>query len=102
MRIGSFHLKISIFFLKIITCIIPMMVSAMASRAQDKRINISSYSFPPGYYNLKNSVDKMRFLEKTIADSLNNGQLTNVYDWASVGLGMAEVNKQDTMRYFLL
>ena len=39
----------------------------------------------------------MRFLEKAIADSLDNDQLTNVYDWASVGLGMAEANRQDTM-----
>ncbi|MEO8415466.1 MAG: histidine kinase [Ginsengibacter sp.] len=73
------------------------MVSAIVSNAQDKRIEISTNPFPPGYFDLKNPVAKMRFLEKAIADSLDNDQLTNVYDWASVGLGMAEANRQDTM-----
>ena len=40
----------------------------------------------------------MRFLVKAITDSLNEDRLTHVYDWARVGLSMAEINNADTMK----
>jgi len=40
----------------------------------------------------------MRFLIKTISDSLDEDQLTHVYNWSRAGLTMAEKNNIDTMK----
>jgi tetratricopeptide (TPR) repeat protein len=58
----------------------------------------SNSSLPPGYTALQTDTARMRFLVKIIEDSLNEGQLTHVYDWAKIGLAMAEKNKVDTMK----
>jgi tetratricopeptide (TPR) repeat protein len=65
--------------------------------AQNKEIVASPVIFPAEYYKLDHSIDKLRFLEKSISDSLSNGQLTHVYDWARVGLKIAESNGPDSM-----
>lgn len=44
----------------------------------------------------------MRFLERVISDSLDEGQLTHVLAWARTGLLMAERNHNDTMKGIFL
>lgn len=83
-------LQIAIIFLTALTFQMP-------SRAQEKMEGNSLSFFPPDYYHLNTATAKMSFLMNAINDSLNEGQLTHVYDWARAGLRMAEVNKEDTM-----
>ena len=40
----------------------------------------------------------MRFLEKAIHDSLDEDQLTHIYEWARAGLALAEQSDVDTMK----
>ena len=42
--------------------------------------------YPPGYNTLQTSKEKMLLLEKAINDSLDEDQLTHVYQWARTGL----------------
>ncbi|MBI1783428.1 MAG: tetratricopeptide repeat protein [Sphingobacteriales bacterium] len=65
--------------------------------AQEKLSPLNNLSFPPAYLQLQSDTARMRFLVKTINDSLDEGQLTHVYDWARVGLSMAEKAKTDSM-----
>jgi len=55
-------------------------------------------SYPPAYRQLTTDTARMRFLVKAIADSLDEDQLTRVYEWSLNGLAMAERNKVDTMK----
>jgi tetratricopeptide (TPR) repeat protein len=66
--------------------------------AQEKPISHSSQLFPSDYYRMNTDVEKMHFLEKAIKDSLDNGQLEKVYDWAKTGLYLAIKNNVDTMK----
>jgi tetratricopeptide (TPR) repeat protein len=67
-----------------------MLIPAMAQRA--------SQNLPPAYQALSSDTARMRWLMKAINDSLDNDQLTPVYDWARKGLAMAESNGVDTMK----
>ncbi len=60
--------------------------------------NEPSAPFPSAYYNLSTDTARMRFLMRTIGDSLNSGQLNLVYDMAREGLALAEKNSVDTMK----
>ena len=84
--------------LQIATICIAIFIILLPAYAQDKKITKSLYSFPLAYNNLQTDTAKMRFLVKAITDSLNEDQLTHVYDWARVGLSMAEINNADTMK----
>lgn len=84
--------------LQIATICIAVFIILLPAYAQDKKITQSLYSFPLAYNNLQTDTAKMRFLVKAITDSLNEDQLTHVYDWARVGLRMAEINNADTMK----
>lgn len=55
-------------------------------------------SFPLAYYNLKSDTARMKFLVKSINDSLYGGQLHSVYALASKGLEMAIENHVDSMK----
>lgn len=59
---------------------------------------VLSSSLPKEYGNLRNDTDRMLFLKKAIADSLDEGQLSLVLDWARIGLSMAEKHHVDTLR----
>jgi len=59
-------------------------------------------SLPAAYQQLRSDTARMRFLERAIADSLDEGQLTHVLDWARIGLAMAEAHKADTMKGIFL
>lgn len=59
-------------------------------------------SLPAAYQQLRSDTARMRFLERAIADSLDEGQLTHVLDWARIGLSMAEAHKVDTMKGIFL
>lgn len=61
-----------------------------------------SAGFPPAYNALTTDTARMRFLEISISDSLDAGQLTPVLGWARLGLQMAEKNKVDTMKGIFL
>jgi len=63
----------------------------------EKQVNVIS-SLPPGYFSLKTDEEKMIFLTKTIADSLNEAQLTYVLAWSQLGLQLAEKNDNDTLK----
>ncbi len=67
--------------LQIATICIAVFVILLPAYAQDKKITQSLYSFPLAYNNLQTDTAKMRFLVKAITDSLNEDQLTHVYDW---------------------
>ena len=84
--------------LQIATICIAVFIILLPAYAQDKKITQSLYSFPLAYNNLQTDTAKMRFLVKAITDSLNEDRLTHVYDWARVGLSMAEINNADTMK----
>ena len=90
LNINRSLLQIAIIFLIALAFYIP-------AQAQEKLRANSLRSLPSDYYLLNTAAEKMRFLEKAISDSLSNGQLIHVYDWAKEGLRIAEVNKQDTM-----
>ena len=60
--------------------------------------NEPSAPFPSYYYSLRTDTARMRFLMKTIGDSLYSGQLNLVYDFAREGLDLAEKNSVDTMK----
>jgi len=57
-----------------------------------------SQNLPPAYQALSSDTARMRWLVKAIADSLDEDQLSPVYDWARMGLTMAQSNDVDTMK----
>ncbi|HNF44771.1 MAG TPA: hypothetical protein PLT49_13900, partial [Ferruginibacter sp.] len=59
-------------------------------------------SLPAAYQQLRSDTARMRFLERAIADSLDEGQLTHVLDWARIGLALAQINRVDTMKGIFL
>jgi tetratricopeptide (TPR) repeat protein len=67
-----------------------MLMPAMAQRA--------SQSLPPAYQALSSDTARMRWLVRAINDSLDEGQLNSVYDWASKGLAMAKSSGVDTLK----
>ncbi|MFM9911844.1 MAG: histidine kinase [Chitinophagaceae bacterium] len=56
------------------------------------------YPFPDKYKTLSTDQLKMEFLVKIVSDSLNEDQLTPVYNWSVQGLLLAEKNKVDSMK----
>jgi tetratricopeptide (TPR) repeat protein len=75
-----------------------LLIQPVISFGQDSTPVDSINIFPPGYYKLKTTNEKMRFLEKAIHDSLDEDQLTHVYEWATAGLALAEQSDVDTMK----
>lgn len=75
-----------------------LLLPALASHAQDRNTKNVQSSLPPAYHSITTDLERMRFLTKAITDSLNEGQLTQIYGWAGTGLAMAAHNKNDTMR----
>lgn len=86
---GKQYLKIVIFCLLFISG---------SMQAQEKK----DILLPPAYLNLKTDEEKMLFLEKAIADSLDEGQLNPVLDWSRLGLQLAEKNRVDTLKGIFL
>lgn len=80
-------MKGKLFFLAMCFC---MLRPAMAQRTLQP--------LPPAYQALSSDTARMRWLVKAIADSLDEDRLTAVYDWARMGLGMAEASRVDTMK----
>ncbi|MEO7049048.1 MAG: tetratricopeptide repeat protein, partial [Ferruginibacter sp.] len=66
--------------------------------AQEKLETSPSHYLPSDYFSLNTDLKKIHFLEKSIKDSLDKGQLTRIYDWAKIGLGLAAKNNIDTMK----
>jgi tetratricopeptide (TPR) repeat protein len=67
-----------------------------------KSISQKPASLPAEYSSLNSDGAKMTFLVKAIADSLNEGQLTNILSWSRLGLAMAEKNNTDSMKGIFL
>lgn len=84
--------------LQIAIILLSVLALQVTSYAQDKTEGDPLNFFPAGYYHLNTAAEKMRFLEIAITDSLDEDQLTHVYDWARAGLTMAEINNVDTMK----
>jgi len=84
-------LKIAGIFLVVL--MLPVVTYCQVSRDVDS-LNI----YPPGYNTLQTSKEKMLLLEKAIHDSLDEDQLTHVYQWARTGLALAEQSGVDTMK----
>ncbi len=59
-------------------------------------------SLPPSYFQLRSDTARMSFLVKALADSLDEGQLTHVLEWARAGMQLAEKNRIDTMKGIFL
>jgi len=74
----------------LLTVCLSMLVPAIAQRAPQ--------SLPPAYQALSSDTARMRWLLKAINDSLDQDQLNPVYDWARIGLAMAESANVDTMK----
>jgi len=66
--------------------------------AQGKNNEMQNPSLPASYYQLTTDTARMRMLVRVIGDSLDEGQLKHVLDWARLGLQMAEKNNVDTMK----
>ncbi len=98
MLIRYVYLSIRRSLLQIAITLLTVLTLQVISYAQDKKEGNSLNFFPSGYYHLNTAAEKMRFLEIAITDSLNEDQLTHVYDWAMAGLRMAEINNVDTMK----
>ena len=77
----------------LIVPILPVITYCQDSRNVDS-LNI----YPPGYNTLQTSKEKMLLLEKAIHDSLDEDQITHVYQWARTGLALAEQSDLDTMK----
>ena len=59
--------------------------------------------FPDAFYKLKNDEQKALFLKRLINDSIDEGQLTNVYAWSDAGMRYAQQAGLDSLiGYFLL
>ena len=74
----------------LLTVCLSMLMPAIAQRAPQ--------SLPPAYQALSSDTARMLWLLKAINDSLDQDQLNPVYDWASIGLAMAESANVDTMK----
>jgi tetratricopeptide (TPR) repeat protein len=98
MSIRYVYLPIRKVLLQTVIVLIIVLSLPVRSYAQDKKTGNTINFFPAGYYNLKLMPEKMHFLENAINDSLNEDQLTHVYDWATVGLKMAEISDVDSMK----
>jgi tetratricopeptide (TPR) repeat protein len=68
------------------------------STAQEKKPAFDKLSLPLAYNNLQSDTARMRFLVKAIQDSLDEDQLTSVFEWSKLGLEMAYKNNVDTMK----
>jgi tetratricopeptide (TPR) repeat protein len=84
--------------LQIAGFLLAVLIQPVISFGQDSTPVDSINFFPPGYNKLKTADEKMRFLEKAIHDSLDEDQLTHVYEWARAGLVLAEQRDVDTMK----
>lgn len=83
-------------FIKISLRLITMLLMiTFSSTAQQ---NKTSYPLPPAYFQLNTDTGRMRFLSQAISDSLDEGQLSPVFDWATTGLALAMKNNVDTMK----
>lgn len=98
MLIRYVYLAIRRYLLQIAIILLTVLTLPVTSYAQDKKAGNSLSFFPRDYYNLNTTAEKMRFLENAITDSLDEDQLTHVLDWARVGLKMAEISNEDTMK----
>jgi len=76
--------------------VLPMILSP--ALAQDKKSSPAPVPLPPAYATLTTDTARMRFLVKVINDSLNEDQLTPVYDWSRKGLAIAESNTVDSLK----
>lgn len=65
--------------------------------AQEINPALNNLNFPPAYLQLQSDTARLRFLVKAINDSLDENQLTHVYDWARTGLAIAQQSKTDSM-----
>ncbi len=83
------------FFLGLMT--LPVLISA-----QQTEFGTVTSHLPSLYFKLKSDTDRMHFLMKAIEDSLNEGQLNHVMQWAHFGLAMAKKNNTDTMKGIFL
>ncbi|MBS1511921.1 MAG: histidine kinase [Bacteroidetes bacterium] len=73
---------------------VPFLITSTLT-AQQKN---NSYPLPQDYLQLNSDTARMRFLAIAIADSLDEAQLSPVFDWANTGLAMAMKNNVDTMK----
>ncbi len=96
MPIRSIRPKIGPYIVYLLVSCAVVLLFFTSIQAQDKKA-ASQYPFPQEYNSLKDDISRMRFLVKAINDSLNEGQLSPVFDWSAIGLQMAERNKVDTM-----
>lgn len=62
----------------------------------------SDLDFPGAYHSMKTDIERMQFLVPAIQDSLDEGQLTHVYNWARTGFAMASKNNVDSMKGIFL
>ena len=90
------YLKISTIFFLI------LMIAGTFSYSQKTEQGNAAATLPPHYFKLSTDTSRMRFLVQSIADSLDEGQLSNVMEWARLGLQMAQKNKVDTMKGIFL
>ncbi len=98
MRIRNVSLNISKPLLQFAIIFITAQAYYFPAAAQEKPGTYTSRLLPSDYYSLNTDVEKMHFLEKAIKDSLDNDQLTRVFEWAKTGLDLAEKNDVDTMK----
>lgn len=96
MLIRSIRPKVRQYIVHLIVSWAVILLSFTSLQAQDKKTAIQ-YPFPQEYNSLKDDISRMQFLVKAINDSLNEDQLSAVFEWSVTGLKMAERNKVDTM-----
>ncbi len=90
-------------YLKISTiCFLILMIAGTFSYSQKTEQGNAAANLPPHYFKLSTDTSRMRFLVQSIADSLDEGQLSNVMEWARLGLQMANKNKVDSMKGIFL
>lgn len=79
--------------MKWIICLAAILTFSASLKSQE----ITHQKFPEPYYSLTTDSDRLSFLANIINDSLDEGQITNVYTWGRFGLKIAEDLKNDTM-----
>lgn len=83
---------------KIVSTVIIFFLSTQTASSQAKEETAFDIALPDVYKTLNTDTAKMRFLEATISDSLNEGRLNKVLSWSHIGLSMAQKNKVDSMQ----
>jgi sensor histidine kinase YesM len=83
-------------------CFFMLMIAGTVSYSQVTEPGNAGLTMPPAYFKLNTDTARMRFLVTAIADSLDEGQLSNVMEWARLGLQMAQKNDVDTMKGIFL